>query len=275
MSYGQIIPQSGARPYMASGAITAGMAVCEVAVDATSSQQKVIAGGTSQHATFGSLPQFAGIAGNDAADGASLAVLCLPGSRLIGLAGDVIAARKALTFDATGKLVEYSHDTTKFGIIVGYSLEAASASGKEFSFIYRPMLVGPASASADDLTLTDDLIAGGDIITTGGRMQGKQGADVASANNLVLGADGNAFEITGVTQVNLIANTNWQNGSEITLLFTSTPTVKHAQVTAGANITILLAGAADFVASAGDVLTLMLCEIGGTQAWRETGRSVI
>ena len=108
-----------------------------------------------------------------------------------------------------------------------------------------------------------------------GRLQEKQGADVASANNLVLGSDGNVFEITGTTQINLVSNLNWQNGSQITLLFTSTPTVKHNQATSGTNITIQLAGAVDFVASAGDVLTLVLSEIGGTQAWRERSRAVI
>jgi hypothetical protein len=106
-----------------------------------------------------------------------------------------------------------------------------------------------------------------------GRVNQTQGADVASANNLALGADGNAFEITGTTQINLISNLAWQNGSEITLLFTSTPTVKQAQATTGTNITILLDTAGDFVATAGDSLTLVLSEIGGTQAWRETGRA--
>mgnify|MGYP001577519028 CR=1 FL=1 len=102
-----------------------------------------------------------------------------------------------------------------------------------------------------------------------GRILGAQGADVASANNLSLGTDGNAFEITGTTQINLISNVGWTNGSIVTLLFTSTPTVKNNQATSGTNIVILLNGAADFVASAGDALELMLCEIGGTQAWRE------
>jgi len=102
-----------------------------------------------------------------------------------------------------------------------------------------------------------------------------QGADVVAANNLVLGTDGNTFEITGATQINLLSNLSWQNGAKITLLFASTPTVKHAQATSTTNITILLAGAADFVASAGDTLSLVLSEIGGTQAWREISRAVI
>jgi len=100
----------------------------------------------------------------------------------------------------------------------------------------------------------------------------EQGADVASANNLAVVA--NTTEITGTTQINLISSTGWINTSEITLMFTSTPTVKHGQATSGSNITILLNGGVDFVASADDLLTLVLGEIGGVQAWREKGRSV-
>ena len=102
-----------------------------------------------------------------------------------------------------------------------------------------------------------------------------QGADIASTNTLDVGMDGNCFEITGTTQINTLNDSGFQNGTVITLLFTSTPTVKHGESTSGADNTILLAGAADFVASAGDTLTLLLCEIGGTQAWREMSRAVI
>lgn len=106
------------------------------------------------------------------------------------------------------------------------------------------------------------------------RLQGKQGSDVASANDLTLG-DGNTFEITGTTQINAITTTNWQNGAEVNLLFTSNPTVKH-NTAGGANTSpILLSGSADFAASSGDILTLLLSEIGGTRAWREKSRTVI
>lgn len=117
--------------------------------------------------------------------------------------------------------------------------------------------------------------ASGHLISSGNRLQPIQGADVASANNLALGADGNVFEITGTTQINLISNLNWQNGSTVTLYFTSNPVVKHNQATSTTDITIQLAGAVDFSATAGDTLTLQLGEIGGTQAWREIGRAVI
>jgi len=118
-------------------------------------------------------------------------------------------------------------------------------------------------------------IADGGSLTGAARFQQAQGADVASTGNLVLGSDGNVFEITGTTQIDLISNLTWQNGSKVTLLFTSTPTVKHNTATSGTNITIQLAGAVDFVATAGDTLTLVLSEIGGTQAWREVSRAVI
>jgi len=113
------------------------------------------------------------------------------------------------------------------------------------------------------------------IIFPLGRVQLGQGADVASANNLTLGSDGNTFEITGTTQVNLIDNTDWVNGSVIHLLFTGSVTVKHGQSTSGVNTTIQLTGAGDFSASAGDTLTLLLSEIGDVQAWRELSNAAI
>jgi len=107
------------------------------------------------------------------------------------------------------------------------------------------------------------------------RLKESQGADVASANDLTLGSDGNVFEITGTTQINAIDTTAWVNGCVATLLFTSNPTVKHNTSGGAGTAVILLAGAADFSATAGDTLTVRLCEIGGTQAWREIGRAVI
>ena len=101
------------------------------------------------------------------------------------------------------------------------------------------------------------------------RMQAKKGADVAAANDLTLG-DGNLFHITGATQINAINTTNWQAGSEITLIFDSTPTVKNNTAGGGSTAVMLLAGGADFSATANDVLKLVF---DGT-SWFEVSRSV-
>jgi hypothetical protein len=106
------------------------------------------------------------------------------------------------------------------------------------------------------------------------RFQVHQATGTGSANNLVLPSDGNVIEITGTTQVNLISNSNWQDGAEVTLMFTGSLTVKNGQATSGANITILLAGASDFSATADDVLKLVIGTVGGVRAWREVSRSV-
>ncbi len=104
---------------------------------------------------------------------------------------------------------------------------------------------------------------------------GVQGADVASvAGAIALGADGNAFEITGTNAITLISNTIWQNGSVITLAFTSTATLTDGTANSGTDIGMELAGNTNFVASAGATVTLRLMEIGGTQRWREISRSV-
>jgi len=95
-----------------------------------------------------------------------------------------------------------------------------------------------------------------------GMLQQSKGADIASANALALGGDGNYYHVTGTTQVNTI--TTKQAGTVIWLEFDSTPTVRHQ---AGA---IVLQGAANWVASAGSVLTLMS---EGSGVWREIARA--
>jgi len=107
-------------------------------------------------------------------------------------------------------------------------------------------------------------------LNVSGTFAANQGSDVASANNLAVVA--NSTEITGTTQVNLIANTGWVNGAEINLLLANGITIKNGQTTSGSNITILLDGAADFVTASASMLTLVLSEVGGTQAWREKSR---
>lgn len=111
--------------------------------------------------------------------------------------------------------------------------------------------------------------------SAGGRVNLKQGADVASvAGAIALGSDGNVFEITGTNAITLITSTGWQNGSEITLLFTSTASLTDGTANSGSDIGMELAGNVNFTGSADDSITLVLCEIGGTVRWREKCRSV-
>lgn len=105
----------------------------------------------------------------------------------------------------------------------------------------------------------------------GQRVAFSAGAAVAAANDLTLGFGGNLFHITGATQINAIITSFWQAGSEITLIFDSTPTVKHNTAGGAGTAKILLAGAADFVATAND----LLCLIYDGTSWFEKGRSVI
>jgi len=91
---------------------------------------------------------------------------------------------------------------------------------------------------------------------------------------MTLGSDGNSFEITGTNTITAINNTNWINGSEITLLFTSTAVLTDGTANSGTSIGMELAGNTNFTASAGATIKLILSEIGGTQAWREVSRSI-
>lgn len=99
----------------------------------------------------------------------------------------------------------------------------------------------------------------------GGRVHGKS-ASITAANDLTLGA-ANLNLVSGNTQINGIVTTGWQAGSEVTLIFSGTPTVKHNTGSAG-TAKIFLAGSADFVAAANSVLKLVY---DGTQ-WQEISR---
>jgi hypothetical protein len=102
------------------------------------------------------------------------------------------------------------------------------------------------------------------------RFSTAKGADVGSANDLTLGADGNVFHITSNTTINAIVVANWQAGSEITLIFDSNPTVKNNTSGSAGTAVMLLAGGVDFSATANDVLKLVY---DGT-SWYEVSRSV-
>lgn len=109
----------------------------------------------------------------------------------------------------------------------------------------------------------------GGFITLGGMIQGRQGTDIASANNAAITITGNYFDVTGAVQINTLSTTGIQAGTVITLQFDGAPTVKHA--TAGTGAQFQLASASDFSATAGDTLTLVF---DGTY-WRETARTAI
>lgn len=168
----------------------------------------------------------------------------------ITVSGDLrlsgLNASRALFLDADGDIDDFGTTTA-----LALSLDAVTGSGS-LVFGTNPTLVG---------------------MTSTGRVLDAQGADVGSANNLTLGNDGNVFEITGGTQINAITSANWQNGSVVTLLFTAAPTVKNNTSGGAGTIKFLLDGGVDFVATANDLLSVMLSEIGGVQAWREVSRA--
>ena len=110
----------------------------------------------------------------------------------------------------------------------------------------------------------------GSVYVESGRVLQTKGTDVASANDMTLGA-GNLFAVTGTTEIRGIATAGWTAGSEATLIFASTPTVKHNYTTPGAGFAkIKLSGSADLVAAADTVLTLVY---DGT-CWQEKARKV-
>jgi hypothetical protein len=77
------------------------------------------------------------------------------------------------------------------------------------------------------------------------RNEERRGADVASANDLTLGTDGNLFALTGTTTVNRILTTNWQSGSKLTISFGNL-TIAHNVASGSGYAGFKLAGSANF-----------------------------
>lgn len=94
-------------------------------------------------------------------------------------------------------------------------------------------------------------------------------AGITAANDLTLGS-ANQQIVSGNTQINAITTAGWRAGSQVTLIFSGTPTVKHNTAGGAGTAVILLAGSVDLVAAANTVLCL---EYDGT-SWQETSRKV-
>lgn len=110
-----------------------------------------------------------------------------------------------------------------------------------------------------------------DNIQAAGRIEEGQGANVGTANNLTLGGDGNYFRVTGSTQINLLDNTNWQGGSQVTIKSNDGVTFKHNQAASSTFRPLILSGQIDYACPATGTITFVY---DATDAvWYETARS--
>lgn len=124
-----------------------------------------------------------------------------------------------------------------------------------------------------DITLTAGSATGSGIpgaVKISGRFTLDSAADVASANDLTLGGDGNYFTVTGATTINGIADSGWQSGSVVHLRFASTPTVTNGGSPSAGYEEILLNGSTNWTPTAGSTLTLVYD--GSLDSWVELAR---
>lgn len=100
-------------------------------------------------------------------------------------------------------------------------------------------------------------VSGGPLTVTSQRVKHARGADVASVNQLTLGTDGNFFNVTGTTQVNLISVANWQSGSVLYLRFTGILVLKYNQAASGDFKPIITISKADVTTAVNDVFAFI------------------
>ena len=105
-----------------------------------------------------------------------------------------------------------------------------------------------AITDGTDSISVNDILSAGDLTMSAGAVIQNKGADVASATTLPVISDGNFFDVTGTTEIQIIASMGI--GTEITLQFDGA-----LQLTHSANL--VLPGAANITTIAGDVLTFV------------------
>lgn len=169
-------------------------------------------------------------------------------------------------FDTTNNVPNF-HNGTGFRAVLHVAASSLTTTCVPFA--------DSAHSLNDDAGLTWDntgKILAAKNVTLDGRLQGDKGGDVASADEITLGTDGNYFDITGTTTINHITKTGWQAGAVVILQFDASVTVTdNAGSPAGTEADILLEGAGDFEATADDTLQLVY---DGT-TFREVSRTVI
>ena len=97
------------------------------------------------------------------------------------------------------------------------------------------------------------------------RFQTDMGADIASTTNTTLGLDGNVFNITGTTTIDLIESANWQEGSQIILKLDDGLRLSNNVAPSGSMASIITASGANAVIPADGLVQLVYSK----GAWRE------
>lgn len=129
----------------------------------------------------------------------------------------------------------------------GTALEAATLASLDSSALTIPVTVAQGGTNATTAaTARDNLGAAGDddvnVFTK--RQSWAKGADIASANALTLGTDGNYFDITGTTSITSIGTVGV--GTVVKLHFDGALTLTHHATD------LILPGAANITTAAGD-----------------------
>lgn len=105
-------------------------------------------------------------------------------------------------------------------------------------------------------------------IFTGRNQQGK-GASIVSATSIVLGKDGNYFELTGSATVNDVSTEGWQEGSQITFEVPPAVTLSNS----GGNIRLTGGNSFSPTSTGGSIVFILFSLTNVSAAWRELSRA--
>lgn len=170
-----------------------------------------------------------------------------------------------VVFTVTGAGLDDADNELSFGSMqfIAESVDNTDAYGLiRFNLLDGGVLTPSLSISVDGVIAHSGFLVSGNLMLS-------EGTDLASANDMAM-PNANVVNVTGTTQINTMgADLPPSARVPIYLIFGDSVTVKHG--TSGAGAQFQLSGAADFAATAGDVLQVIF---DGTY-WREVSRTVI
>ncbi len=186
-------------------------------------------------------------------------------------------AKDALASGDPLKIIKGSDVDAEFAAIataIATKADSASPTLTGTVTITGATLAGDATISGA-ITASGGWTHSGTVTMSGKSMHWAKGADIASAATLVLGSDGNMFDVTGSTGP--ITAITVPAGMLFMLQFDSTPTLTHhatnLNLPGGVNITANAGDRLIGFATAANQVHVIACTFSATQAQQEAGTS--
>lgn len=145
-----------------------------------------------------------------------------------------------------------------FGYALGANIPTLSFANSGNGLIYNAGTFSVWMGSAQTMQFTTSTITSAKSHTFTARQLQSQGASIASATTVTLGADGNVFPISGTTTINGITTSGWSLGAVVYLKFAGILTLTHNSGAPGGGAVAIKTTTAANVTTAANSIAMLI-----------------